>query len=63
MVSWAFLLSYFPQVATDSDIKHQVDSGAKPFDLVDHDLLPPETSHFRLRKHLRFTEVKQMVGK
>ena len=48
------------QVATDEDIRHQVDSGIKAFDLVDHDLLP-EASHFRLRKHTRFTEVKLKV--
>lgn len=29
---------------------------------MDHDLLPAETSHFRLRKQTRFSEVKQMVG-
>lgn len=44
------------------DIAYQLESGMKAFDLVDHDLLPPESHHLRLRKHTRFTEVKQLVS-
>jgi len=50
-----------PQVATDADIRQQLESGAKAFDLVDHDLLP-DANRLRLRKHTNFAEVKRLVS-
>uniref|UniRef100_A0A7S3QRP1 ubiquitinyl hydrolase 1 n=1 Tax=Dunaliella tertiolecta TaxID=3047 RepID=A0A7S3QRP1_DUNTE len=50
------------KVATDADIQKQLNSGTKAFDLVDHDLLAPERSFLRLRKHTNFSEVKRLMA-
>ena len=32
------------------------------FDLVDHDKLQPDNGFFRIQKHTKFTDFKQLVG-
>ncbi|EFJ41244.1 hypothetical protein VOLCADRAFT_40312, partial [Volvox carteri f. nagariensis] len=50
------------KVATDDDFKQQV-GDVSHFDLVDHDRLPPERCHYRMRKQTKFSEFKEEVAR
>ncbi|KAG2434916.1 hypothetical protein HYH02_012114 [Chlamydomonas schloesseri] len=51
------------KVASDADMRAQVGaSDGAYFDLVDHDKLPAERCHFRLRKQTKFAEFKAEVA-
>ncbi len=50
------------QVATDADIRAQIASGHRSFDLVDHDLLEKDKSAFRVHKYMKLGEFKELVS-
>ncbi|GLC41652.1 hypothetical protein PLESTB_000692700 [Pleodorina starrii] len=50
------------KVATDEDFRQQV-GDVSHFDLVDHDRLPPERCHYRMRKQTKFSEFKAEVAR
>ncbi|GIL82845.1 hypothetical protein Vretimale_8198 [Volvox reticuliferus] len=50
------------KVATDKDIEQQV-GDVSHFDLVDHDRLPAERCHYRMRKQTKFADFKEEVAR
>lgn len=53
---------FVSQVASDWDIRDQIASGHRAFDLVDHDLLDKDRGAFRVKKYTKFGEFKEKVS-